>query len=115
MRTFVLVFCKCLESIPDLTPIPLAQLCRTWAFVHVGEYAQIICALVPNTLTTTSNEITGILHLFHSLAEVDLPLFVDDFHPETEVTLDRKAFVFALAQSPHLYSNGPSSMVYELL
>jgi hypothetical protein len=52
--------------------------------------------------------------LLHPLAEVDLPFFVDDFHFETKVILDREAFVFTLVHSPHLFYNGPSDMVYEL-
>ncbi len=76
MRAFVLVFCKCLESILDLTPHPLAHLCCTWAFVHVGEYVRIVCTLVPSTFATPSNEIMGVLCLFHSLVEVDFPLLL---------------------------------------
>jgi hypothetical protein len=30
----------------------------------------------------------GILRLLHPLVEVDLPPFIDDFHPETKVTLN---------------------------
>jgi hypothetical protein len=56
-----------------------------------------------------------VLRLLHPLTKVDLPLFVNDFHPKTEVTLSQKAFNFTLAHSPHFSSNGPSSMVYELL
>jgi hypothetical protein len=54
----------------------------------------------------------GVLCLFHSLAKVDLPPFVDDFHLEIEVTLDQKAFVYALAC---FFSGDHSGMVYELL
>ncbi len=36
--------------------------------------------------------------------------FVDDFHLETNLILDRKTFIYALTRSPH-----PSSMAYELL
>jgi len=57
----------------------------------------------------------GILHFFHSLVKVDLPPFVDDFYLETKVTLNWKAFVFALAQSSHLSFDDPSGIVYELL
>ncbi len=53
--------------------------------------------------------------LFSSLAEVDLPSLVDDFHLEIEVTLDWKAFVFALIRSSYLSFNDPLSMVYEFL
>jgi hypothetical protein len=57
----------------------------------------------------------GVLHLLHPPAKVDLPPFVDDFHLETKVTLDCKAFVSALAHSPGLFSGGPLNMVYEFL
>jgi len=77
-----------LESILDFTPLPSAQLCRAWALAHVREHTQIIRTLVPNTHATTFDEIMGILHFFHTLVEVDLPSFVDDFHLEIEVTLD---------------------------
>jgi hypothetical protein len=56
-----------------------------------------------------------VFHFFHPIVEVDFPPFVDDFHLEMEVTLDREAFVFALACLPHLYSGGVLGMVYELL
>jgi hypothetical protein len=56
-----------------------------------------------------------VIHLLHPLVEVDFPPFFDDFHLETKVILDQEAFVFALVRSPHLSSNGPSNMVYELL
>jgi len=47
--------------------------------------------------------------------KVDLPPFVDDFHPETKVISDQKSFIFVLVHSPLLCFNGHSSMVYELL
>jgi hypothetical protein len=56
-----------------------------------------------------------VLFFLHPTIEVDLPPFVDDFHLEMEVTLDQKAFVFALVCLPHLSSDAASSMVYELL
>ncbi len=56
----------------------------------------------------------ALCHL-HPLAEVDFPLFVDDFHPKTDFVLDTNAFIFALACSSRLSFDGPSSMVYELL
>jgi len=43
------------------------------------------------------------------------PPFANDFHPKTKVILNKDAFIFALACSPHLSSGGLSSMVYELL
>jgi hypothetical protein len=57
----------------------------------------------------------GVLRLFHPLAKVDLPPFVDDFHPKAKVILDQETFVFVLVHSLHLSFDGPSSMVYELL
>ncbi len=75
MKALVLVFCKCLESILDLTPPPSAQLCRAWALAHVRDNAWIVLTLVSNTLATPSDEITRVLHLFHSLADVDFPPF----------------------------------------
>jgi len=56
----------------------------------------------------------GILCLLHSLVEVDIPTFINDFHPKMEVTLDQEAFIFALACSPFFF-NGILGMVYELL
>jgi len=49
----------------------------------------------------------------HPLAEVDLPPFVDNFHPKIDV-LDREAFISTLTRSSCLSSNSPSNMVYEL-
>jgi len=77
MRAFVLVFCKCLESTPNLTPPPSAQLCRAWGLAHVGEYTQIIRTLVPSTLVATFDEITRILHFFpHLLRLISLLLLM---------------------------------------
>jgi hypothetical protein len=57
----------------------------------------------------------GVLCFVHPLIEVDLPLFIDDFHLKIEITLNQKAFNSALVHSPHFSSNGPLSVVYELL
>ncbi len=57
----------------------------------------------------------GVLRFLYPLIEVDLPLFVDDFHLKIEVTLNQKAFNSISVHSPHFSSSGPSSMVYELL
>jgi len=57
----------------------------------------------------------GVLCFFHPPIEVDSPPFVDVFHHETKVILDQDTIVFALACSSHLFSGGPSNMVYELL
>jgi hypothetical protein len=73
----------------------------------VKEYARVVCALALNTLAAPSNETMAILHLFHPLAEVDLPSFVDDFHLKIEITLKYETFVSTLVCSLHLSSNGP--------
>ncbi len=64
---------------PNATPPPLAWLHHARAFAHIGEYVQVICALVPNTpmAPLTKNIVT--LHHLHLLAKVDLPPFVNDF------------------------------------
>jgi len=49
------------------------------------------------------------------LVEVDLPPFVDDFNRKMDLVLYREAFISALMHSPHLSSNNPLNMVYELL
>jgi hypothetical protein len=74
-----------------------------------------MCALAPNTLVAPLAKTIATLHHFHPLPEVDLPTHVNDFHPKTNLVLDRKAFIFALTHSPHLSSGSPSVMVYELL
>ncbi len=99
----------------DTTPLPLTWLRYTWALVHVGDYVQIMCALAPNTLATPlTKTIVAFCHL-HPLAKVDLHPFVDNFHLETNLILDREAFIYALTCFPRLSSSGPSAMVYELL
>jgi len=96
IRTPTLVFRKCLELIPNPTPHPLTQLHHTCTLAHVEEYIWSIHALTLNTLVAPLNKTTIILHLVQPLTKVDLPHFVDDFHPEIVVTLDWKAFIFAL-------------------
>jgi hypothetical protein len=86
-----------------------------WALAHVGEYAQAMHALPPSTLVAPSIKTIATLRHFHPLADVDLPPFVDDFHPNTDLVLDRKAFIYALTHSPHLSFGNPLGMVYELL
>jgi len=115
IKTLVLTSHKCLESTPNPTPPPLAQLHHTWAFVHVGEYVRIIYALVSSTIVTPSDETTGFFCLLHPLAKVDFLPFVDDFHLKIKVILDQETFIFTLVRSPHLYSSGPLGMVYEFL
>jgi len=100
---------------PTPIPLPSARLRCAWAFVHVGEYVQVVRALAPNTLATPLAKIIVALRHLHTLAKVDLPPFVDDFHLKTNFVLDGEAFIYALTCSPHLSSNGPLGMVYELL
>jgi hypothetical protein len=57
----------------------------------------------------------GVFHIFHPHGKVDLPLSVNDFRLRMKVTIDQKAFVFALTRSPHLSSNGALNMVYKIL
>jgi hypothetical protein len=45
-------------------------------------------ALIPSISTIPFDEITTTLHIFHPLANVNLPLFVDDFHQERKVILN---------------------------
>jgi len=49
------------------------------------------------------------------LVEIDLPPFFDDFNPKMDLVFDREAFIYALMHSPHLSSDNPLNMVYELL
>jgi hypothetical protein len=51
-----------------------------------------------STLATSSNEIIGVVHLFHPDVEVDF-FFVNYFHFELKVILDWEAFIFALVYS----------------
>jgi hypothetical protein len=39
-----------------------------------------------------STKTIAALHHFHPLAEVDFPSFVNDFHPKTDLVLDKEAF-----------------------
>jgi hypothetical protein len=89
------------------TPPPSTRLHPTWAFARVGEYVRTVHALAPNILTAPSSKTIATLCHFHPLVEVDLPLFINDFHPETDFVLDRKAFISTLIHSPYLSSNGP--------
>jgi hypothetical protein len=100
---------------PNLISPPSAQLCCTWTLVHVEEYARIVHALAPNIHATPSFETIVALRHLHPLAKVDLPPFVHNFHPKTDLVLDRKAFIYTLTHSPPLSFGCPSSMVYELL
>jgi hypothetical protein len=64
---------------------------------------------------TPFEDTTRVLPLVHPLAKVDIFLFINDFHPKMEITLDQKTFIFALACSQRLSSSCPLDMVYELL
>jgi hypothetical protein len=57
----------------DLNPLPLTQLCHTWALAHVREYAQAVCALTPNILAAPSIETIMTFHHLHPLAKVTSP------------------------------------------
>jgi hypothetical protein len=72
-------------------------------------------ALVPNILVAPLIQTIMALHHLHPLVEVDLPPFVEDFHPEMDLVLDRETFIYALTCSPHLSFGNPSSMVYGFL
>jgi hypothetical protein len=54
-------------------------------------------------------------HHFHPLVEVDLPPFVNYFHPKMDLILDKEAFISTLIGFPRLSSSDPSNMVYQLL
>jgi hypothetical protein len=54
-------------------------------------------------------------HHLHPLVKVDFPPFVDDFHLEIDLALDRKTFIYTLTHSPCLSSNSPLILVYERL
>jgi hypothetical protein len=100
---------------PNPFPPPSTQLHHIEALARVGEYVQVVCALVPYTHTTPSAKTIATFHHFHPLVEIDIPPFVDDFNPKMDLVLDRKAFIFVLTHSPRLSSNSPLNMVYELL
>ncbi len=71
--------------------------------------------LAHNTYVAPSVETITALWHFHLLAAVDLLPFVDDFHPERNFVLNRKAFISMLPCSPCLSFDSLSNMVYELL
>jgi hypothetical protein len=47
-------------------------------------------ALASNILVALSMKTILALHHLHPLAKVDLPLFVDDFHPKMDIVLDKR-------------------------
>jgi len=71
--------------------------------------------LAPYTHATPLAKTIATLHHFHPLVKVDLPPFVDDFNPKTDLVLDREAFIYVVMYSPRLSSNSPSNMMCELL
>jgi hypothetical protein len=71
--------------------------------------------LVPNTPRAPLVETIAALCHLHRLAEVDFPLFVNDFHLKITFVLEGKAFIFALTRFLGLSSSGLSGMVYEFL
>jgi hypothetical protein len=83
--------------------------------------AQTILALAPSAHVAPSDKTmrvlktTRVLHLLHPFAKVDFLPFIDDFHLEMEVTLDRMEFIFALAHPSCFSFSDLSSMVYKLL
>jgi hypothetical protein len=85
------------------------------ALARVGEYAQAVRALAPNTLMAPSIETIVALYHLHPMAEVDLFPFVDDFHPKMNIVLDIETFIYVLTCFPRFSSSGPLGMVYELL
>jgi len=72
-------------------------------------------ALASNTPITPFDKTVGVLRLLHPLVEVDIALFIDDFHYDMEVILNQKALIFPLVCSPHFSFGGLLSMVYEFL
>jgi hypothetical protein len=49
-------------------------------------------ALAPNTLVTPLAKTITTFHHLHPLVEVDFPPFVDHFHLEMDLILDKEAF-----------------------
>ncbi len=113
IKAFVFNYYKCLESTSNPTPFPSIRLHHTHAFANVGEYVWTICALFLNILATPFDKTIKVFCFLHQHVEVDLPFFIDDFHREMEVTLNREAFIYVLAYLPCLSSGGISPIVYE--
>jgi hypothetical protein len=66
-------------------------------------------------MCSPSDEIMRVFCFLYTLVKVDFLSFIDDFHLETKVILNREAFIFTLTHSSHLFSTGLLDMVYELL
>jgi hypothetical protein len=59
-----------------------------------------MCALALGILVAPlTKTIVALCHL-HPLVEVDLPLFVNNFHPKMDLVLDLKTFIYALTHFP---------------
>ncbi len=63
--------------------------CITHNNTHVKNYVQTLHALAPNTLPTPLAKTITTLHHLHPLVEVDFPPFVNDFHLEMDLALDK--------------------------
>jgi hypothetical protein len=72
-------------------------------------------ALALSTLVVPLVETIIALCHFHPLVKVNLPLFIDDFHPEMDFVLDKEVNIYVLTCLPHLSFNKPLGMVYEIL
>ncbi len=72
-------------------------------------------ALFPNILVVPFNETMVAFCFLHPLVEVNLPFFIDDFHPNTKVILNQDAFISTLACSLCFSFSGLSNIVHELL
>jgi hypothetical protein len=66
------------------------------------EYVQKVCALVLSISSIPSNDTTITFCFFHPSAKVDIPFFVNNFHPKIVVTLDRETYISTLTHSPCL-------------
>jgi len=78
-------------------------------------YVQTMHALASNIFAALlATTILALRHL-HPLAEVNLPPFVNDFHPKMDLVLDKKAFIFIVACFLCISSDNLLNMVYELL
>jgi len=96
----------------DPNPPPSTRLCCARTLTHVGEYVQTMCALALGILVAPSTKtIVALCHL-HPLVEVDLPPFVNNFHPKMDLVLDKETFIYALTHFPLLSYGGPLGMVY---
>jgi len=99
----------------DLNPPPSTQWCYARAFVHLGGYARAVRTLAPSFPTVPLTKTIVALHHLHPLAKVDLPHFVNNFHPEIDLVLDKEAFIYVLTHFLCFSSGGFLGMVYELL